>query len=373
MGNGGSGQGKVLKHWNWQGGCRAAARRGGFHDAGDRDPSNHHPPIHPFPLSSIRSTSHHPHGMIIRSFARRHNAIPTLLSTATTRPVAAAAARQSPVASILLARNVHKVPALHNHQSLQKNGIPGLLSPKAFDIAFTQYHQHLVNELNSVTTGTPYENQTPESLAVEFARDPNRAYLFNLASNAYNNAFFFNGINTDPNITSVPSSDLKEEIVKNFNSLETMRDEILGIADAMFGPGYVWVVQDSHPRSTKMRVLTTYIAGSPLAGAHNRRQEHDLNTQNADSYQQLNGVGSFGASARKPNAPLDKEKTALGGANVTPLLCVNTWQHVWLPDYGVTGKMDYLEAWWNKINWNVVLQLARLHKDISDKKFRFQS
>lgn len=314
--------------------------------------------------------------MIIRSFARRQNALPTLLSTATTRPVAAAA-RQSPVATIPLARNLHKLPTLHNHQSLQKNGIPGLLSPKAFDIAFTQYHQHLVDELNASTTGTEYQNQTPQALAVEFARDPSKAYLFNLASMAYNNAFFFNGINIDPNVTSVPSSDLKEQIVQDFNSLENMRVDIIEAAAAMFGPGYVWVVQDTNGTSIKMRILTTYLAGSPLAGAHNRRQERDLNTESVDSYEQLNGVGSFGESARKPKVPLDKEKTALGGANVTPLLCVNTWQHVWLPDYGVTGKMDYLEAWWNKINWNVVLQLARLQKNLPKTKkggspYRFQ-
>lgn len=292
--------------------------------------------------------------MIIRSFARRQNAIPTLLSTATTRPVVAAA-RQSLVASIPFVRNAHRLPVLANHQSLQKNGIPGLLSPKAFDIAFTQYHQSLLDELSILTAGSPHENQNPQSLAVEFARDPTKAYYFNLASMAFNNAFFFNGINTDPNVTSAPSNDLKEEIVEHFGSLETMKEEVLGSAEAMFGPGFVWVVQDT-TASTKMRVLTTYLAGSPLAGAHNRRQEHDLNTHN------LNSVGSFGTYASKQNVQPDIEKKALGGANIAPLLCVNTWQHVWLPDYGINGKVDYLEAWWNKIDWNVVLQLARLRQ-----------
>jgi Fe-Mn family superoxide dismutase len=48
---------------------------------------------------------------------------------------------------------MHSVPALSNHVELEKNGIPGLLSAKAFDIAYTQYHAHILDELNAVTQG----------------------------------------------------------------------------------------------------------------------------------------------------------------------------------------------------------------------------
>ena len=87
--------------------------------------------------------------MIIRSLTRRPNAIPSLLSSA--RQVA----RPAPFAPIApLARSVHNVPPLDNHHELQKNGIKDLFSPMAFDIAYTQYHQHIVDELNILTSGT---------------------------------------------------------------------------------------------------------------------------------------------------------------------------------------------------------------------------
>lgn len=129
----------------------------------------------------------------------------------------------------------------------------------------------------------------------------------------------------------------------------------------MFGPGFVWLVQDNSVSSGPLAVLATYLAGSPLSGAHERRQSHDLNTHNNDSYQQLNSAGAFGKNANIRRGP----QKPLGGIDVTPLLCVNTWEHVWLHDYGITGKRKYLENWWGKIDWNKVLQHTKIPKALN--------
>ena len=47
-----------------------------------------------------------------------------------------------------------------------------------------------------------------------------------------------------------------------------------------------------------------------------------------------------------------------GGADLDVLLGVNTWEHVWLRDWGVGGKRGFLEAWWERIDWAVVDELA---------------
>jgi Fe-Mn family superoxide dismutase len=211
----------------------------------------------------------------------------------------------------------------------------------------TDYDQKL-----TALPGTPFENQDPKSLVIEFARDPTKAYAFNIASMAFNNHFFFRGINTTPNVQSNPSVDLTNQIRNDFSSLETLRETFLGTAEAMFGPGFVWLVQTNDTQFGNLRILPTYLAGSPLSGAHYRRQSHDLNTHNADSYQALNNVGTFGAAAKQNTGP----KKPLGGVDVLPLLCVNTWEHVWLRDYGVRGKRQFLEAWWDKIDWDLVRQ-----------------
>lgn len=211
-------------------------------------------------------------------------------------------------------------------------------------------------ETDTASVGQGYENQEAKSLVIEFARDPTKAYAFNVASMAFNNHFFFRGLNTNPHVQSRPSTDLQVQINKDFSSMDTLRETFLATAEAMFGPGFVWLVQTDNTAFGSLRILPTYLAGSPLSGAHYRRQSHDLNTHNADSYQALNTVGAFGAAAKQNQGP----KKPLGGVDVVPLLCVNTWEHVWLQDYGVRGKREFLERWWNQINWDTVAQFATL-------------
>jgi Fe-Mn family superoxide dismutase len=186
---------------------------------------------------------------------------------------------------------------------------------------------------------------------------------------AFNNHFFFRGINADANIQSKPSTDLENQIRDDFSSLETLRETFLETAEAMFGPGFVWLVQTNDTQVGSLRILPTYIAGSPLSAAHYRRQSHDLNTHNADTYQALNSVGTFGSAAKQSTQP----KRPLGGVDVVPLLCVNTWEHVWLQDYGVRGKRKFLEAWWDKIDWNWVRQNATITPRHARGRFSYLS
>ena len=62
-------------------------------------------------------------------------------------------------------------------------------------------------------------------------------------------------------------------------------------------------------------------------------------------------AGSFGSTSLFPGK---ESKIAYGGADLDILLGVNTWQHVWLMDYGVGGKKQFLEGWWQAIDWEVV-------------------
>lgn len=178
---------------------------------------------------------------------------------------------------------------------------------------------------------------------------------------AHNNEFFFKGLTNEPNKPDPTKPDpdestrpqymsplLHKKLVKDFSSLPTLRETLLSTASSMFGPGFVWLVMKS-PEATQsfvtsgsnFGILTTYLAGSPYPGAHFRRQESDLNT-----------VGVIGSKSRG-----DKGVPGYGGfsqASLYPVLCVNTWEHVWLPDYGMFGKEDYLRRWWDHINWTVV-------------------
>jgi Fe-Mn family superoxide dismutase len=216
------------------------------------------------------------------------------------------------------------------------------------------------------------------------ARDSSQAALFNYASMAFNNHFFFTQLanlqtlyeqkaaqsakqtetpessaaadSHAPDQVEVETSEkrippkLKKELETHFSSIETLRREFLTTAMAMFGPGFVWLVKNA--QTTELRILTTYLAGSPFTAAHWRRQGTDFNATAGDAstvmgYLDRTQTGAGNSGGRfSPQAP--------GGIDVIPLLCLNTWEHVWLPDYGIRGKGEYVQHWWETIDWDKV-------------------
>ncbi|KAE9966421.1 hypothetical protein BLS_007018 [Venturia inaequalis] len=252
-----------------------------------------------------------------------------------------------------------------------------LYTANGLGIAWEDYQGQLIRRINELTAETPFYGQLPRPIVLATARDPLRAALFNHASMALNNTLFFNGISKD-GPTEIPST-LATRLKEDFGSIEILRDEMLAMAHAMFGPGFVWLVRTEQKGDTlqqfgsrKFRLLCTYLAGSPLAGAHNRAQPLDMNTQNVEAAKAAGGlqglsneeytrqttvqnnIGTAGAHA----AGAKNNKTSFGGVHITPVLCVNTWQHAWLPDHGVEGKYSFLQKWWDMIDWKVVDDLS---------------
>ena len=234
----------------------------------------------------------------------------------------------------------------------------------------------MIMGLISMAEGT-YPTETKQ-IALQTARNPAEAAIFNHASMAFNNHFYFQSISTSPDRDMDPR--LKDALVKDFGSLENLRSEMLAMGEAMFGPGFVWLVRVPSSAGSvgkEFKLLNTYLAGSPFAGAHNRRQAIDMNTQNvanavaAGGVEGLargatllqhqtpqNNVGAFGQHSRLNAA----ENVALGGVDVLPCLCVSTWEHSYMLDWRYE-KRNFLERWWTFINWDVVRQRSGVEND----------
>jgi len=232
-----------------------------------------------------------------------------------------------------------------------------MLSAGSYDYAWTSYQSYILACLNQMTAGTPEESRLTKDILLTYARDPSAASLFNHASAAWSNHQFFSTLAPAP---TPPSPQLTNALSKSFGSMESLRATMIATANAMFGPGYVWLVRRREMSSTgsaaltQFALLTTYIAGSPLPGAHYRKQEQDTNTAlRAGLFGQMSGSGP---------------KLAPGGANLDVVLGVNTWQHVWLRDYGFGGKKQFLENWWDAVDWNVVENNAQLESSAKKRK-----
>ncbi|CAH0016292.1 unnamed protein product [Clonostachys rhizophaga] len=242
-------------------------------------------------------------------------------------------------------RSFHQVPRLRHDYT--ESGVPNLMSPAGFSIAWSDYMSLAVEKLNALTVGTELEDLDTKTIALMTAREPNQAPIFNWASMAHNNHFFFDGLTPDP--TPIPEV-LKRELEASFSSMETLRREFVITASSMFGPGFIWLVRAG---PADYRILPTYLAGSPYPGAHWRAQATDMNTTGNEGsarsffYDHLTGQ-------RKRVGDLPP-----GGIELQPLLCLNTWEHSWLLDWGVGkggagGKVAFAEAWWDLIDWELV-------------------
>ncbi|KDN61762.1 putative superoxide dismutase [Colletotrichum sublineola] len=292
--------------------------------------------------------------------------------------IAAAASAPARTTMQMQQRSLHHVPGLAHDF---KNGVPGLLSADGYDMAWKQYMTLILDKLNALiaasdsrwtpwtphgstsdcpcppqanrppptSSGTDFEQRDIKQILLATAQDPSQAPIFNHASMAHNTHFFFKNITPTPK--PMPES-LAAELSHSFSSVETLRREMILTAAAMFGPGFVWLVKAGHQ---DYRILTTYLAGSPYPGAHWRLQSTDMNTV---------GVGGSANHYFQRNAAAQRPvQTPPGALDAVPLLCLNTWEHTWLRDYGlgvggVGGKKAFAEAWWEVIDWDAVKTAA---------------
>ncbi|KAI5288618.1 hypothetical protein KEM54_005065 [Ascosphaera aggregata] len=279
-------------------------------------------------------------------------------------------------------RHKHDVPALPAGENWCEKGIKDFMTADGFRFAWTEHQQWLVDNLNRLTEaqrnplqfkielktkqkGTVYYDYIPKDIVIMTSRDPNQAQLFNFASMAHNNHFFFSCISDEPQTMDANFADI---ISESCSSVQSLKEEFLGIAEVMFGPGFVWLCKDI---TGSLKIVNTYNAGTPYSMAHTRRQSIDANTTrpedlpvsasanpmhtNAHSDRNIS-VRPFLNNTSSTNFQERRPLVAPGGLPLQPLLCVNTWQIAWLPDYGLHAKRLYLDKWWDHIDWTQVVE-----------------
>jgi Fe-Mn family superoxide dismutase len=263
------------------------------------------------------------------------------------------------------------VPELVYDKEFKEHGVPGLFSETGVRLGWTTYQDMMVQKLDELLAGEPDENADDKALLLKYARDPQSASVFNHASMAFNNHFFFQALSPEP--TPLDRYNLLEKsLIKTFGSIDTLRTTFLDTAAAMFGPGFVWLVwcKDVEGSGSKgaWRILATYAAGTPFPEAGYRQQGIDANTSSAASYEKYqasNAVAAFGAHSRHGQ---NISKIPPGGTSVAPVLCVSTWEHSYIYDFGLNGKRKYLSDWWAAIDWYRVEQ--RTPKEAGDAAAR---
>lgn len=177
------------------------------------------------------------------------------------------------------------------------DGLTPVISANTLSYHYGKHLQAYINNLNTLTAGTEYEQQTVEEIV---ASAPAGA-IFNNAGQVLNHTLYFLQFTPAPQ-RNRPEGPLAEAIVRDFGSFENLQQEMSNQATTLFGSGWAWL----------------------YAGADGKL-----------------GVGKY------PNAecPLRENKT--------PLLCIDVWEHAYYLDYQ-NRRADYIKALWNIIDWETI-------------------
>lgn len=184
------------------------------------------------------------------------------------------------------------------------------IDSQTMEIHYTKHHQGYVDKLNAALAAHPDLAQKPlnELLAsLDNVPEDARGAVRNNGGGHFNHSLFWQIMG--PGAGGEPQGQLKDAISQTFGSFDTFRRQFTDAASTRFGSGWAWL-------SVKNGALAV------------------SSTPNQDS-------------------PL------MEGA--IPILGLDVWEHAYYLRYQ-NRRPEYIENWWNVVNWGAVSELFTTHQ-----------
>jgi superoxide dismutase, Fe-Mn family len=173
---------------------------------------------------------------------------------------------------------------------------------RTMEIHHSKHHNGYTNNLNAAIAGTDLENKSIESILENL--DMSNKAVRNNGGGFYNHLLFWNVMN--PEGKEALSGELKDAILAAYGSFEDFKTAFSKAAATQFGSGWAWLCVH---KGGKVEVCSTPNQDNPL----------------------MPGVSCGG----------------------TPILGLDVWEHAYYLNYQ-NRRPDYIEAFFNVINWKEV-------------------
>lgn len=177
------------------------------------------------------------------------------------------------------------------------------IDAKTMEIHHSKHHAAYVNNLNSALEKHP---EIADTSLEDLLRNLNgisediRTAVRNNGGGHYNHSLFWTWM--DPKGGGIPEGNLGQAINQKWENFEAFKKEFSEAAKSRFGSGWAWFVKDG---TGALRVMSTANQDTPLS------------------------------------------------EGLIPLLGLDVWEHAYYLKYQ-NKRADYIEAWWNVVNWNEV-------------------
>ncbi len=178
------------------------------------------------------------------------------------------------------------------------------IDARTMEIHHSKHHNAYTTNLNAAIAGTDLEGKTIEEILKNL--DMSKAAIRNNGGGFYNHNLFWTIMS--PNGGGKPTGDLLAAIENDLGSFDDFKAAFSKAGATQFGSGWAWLC----------------VKGGKLEVCGTPNQDNTL----------MPGVGCGG----------------------TPILCMDVWEHAYYLNYQ-NRRPDYIEAFFNVINWDEVARL----------------
>lgn len=193
------------------------------------------------------------------------------------------------------------LPALpYAHDALEPH-----IDKLTMEIHHGKHHNAYVTNLNKALEGSPDADKSIEDL--QKTMDMNNMPVRNNGGGHYNHELFWQCMQPKKE-GNMPSGKIMEAITKAFGSFDEFKKQFADAGKNRFGSGWAWLYVD---------------AGKNL---------------------------KIGSSPNQDNPLMD-----ISDIKGYPLLALDVWEHAYYLKYQ-NKRADYIDNWWNVVNWNYVQQ-----------------
>jgi len=179
------------------------------------------------------------------------------------------------------------------------------IDAQTMEIHYSKHHQTYVDKLNAALKDFPdLADKNIEELVSSIDNLPAtiQVPVRNNGGGHYNHTLFWQSMTSDNDQNNLPTN-ISDAINNAFGDLESFKAEFAGVAINRFGSGWAWLVG----KDGNLEIISTANQDTPL----------ELGCQ--------------------------------------PLLGLDVWEHAYYLKYQ-NRRPEYIEAWWNVINWSAVAQ-----------------
>ncbi len=190
------------------------------------------------------------------------------------------------------------------------NALEPHIDARTMEIHHTKHHNAYTTNLNAAIAGTELDGKTIENILSNI--DMKNAAVRNNGGGFYNHNLFW--LVMSPNGGGLPSGELMIAIENEFGSFDEFKSRFSKAGITQFGSGWAWLCVH---KGGKLDICGTPNQDNPLM----------------------------------PNV----------GCGGTPILGMDVWEHAYYLNYQ-NRRPDYIEAFFNVINWDEVSRRYTLEK-----------